>query len=684
MQNPLPTLSDRAYSGISLVLFLGLSVLFFRAFFFEITLPVHQWAQADRLAIAFKFYESNFNFFVPRSYSMTSIDGIIGVELQWVSYLSALLGLVFGKSAIPFIFKSLTLGCWIVAQLFVQRLMLQKTQRFALSLLLPLFLWTSPLLVYYAFSYLPDIAALSVFLIGMTYFARLIEKPDLRQARRVLWICTFAALTKLMLAFYLPIIVLASAFFLYRKNPPAATSTLFRYGLHVLLAMAVLIGYFFYIKYLQNMSESYIFLSEARPYEGSFSELMKYLHKVFMMHQRQYLSQPVYTLLIIWVLFALITWGRSFRKRTPLALLLLGFMVAGSLGIYLLSAQFWIHDYYAINAAFPSVILAVALGVLGLTDLLQKAPELWKNLISLLGVLATVYMIFPTYSTYLDRATNLNRVRKPQAWLLEAKIPHEQIAFPDKAKVLVNRGEAPNLALVYFQQDGVIQETSHPLTVVHKMIGEEFEYLIVSEGEAKRLQQKAPCIMEYLDMHHQGNNYRVYRLKSFLGWEKEENETGIKLSSDFEAILPCDTLPVPVAHSGERADVLSQNRVYGYNLKVPFYRLGLSEGKSYRLEGKVWLRSESETLSDSSGSPVYLWVFEDDYRSTHNRKLYSTFFKPRKHAPWQAFSFSCSLPKNRDPNNWFSLFFSFPNEGGEQVLVDDLEVQLIKEEEGKE
>jgi hypothetical protein len=93
-------LPTRVAHWAALGIFVVLSLVFYAPFLRYMPEGLHAWAQADRLALAINFYDFGFDFWHPRTSSLTSIGGITGVELPLPAYLAALGGVVFGRGAI--------------------------------------------------------------------------------------------------------------------------------------------------------------------------------------------------------------------------------------------------------------------------------------------------------------------------------------------------------------------------------------------------------------------------------------------------------------------------------------------------------------------------------------------------------------------------------------------------------
>ena len=130
-------------------------VILFLFFFLFVFLPyanekprgIHQWAQADRLAIAERFTE-NRSVTNPATLSMKSDDGRVGVEFSGYQYLIAQpfkWGL--NHNYLPFIYRFLTFSIFF-SVFFMLVFKLLKNEGFWFKIATFIGLFSSPILLY--------------------------------------------------------------------------------------------------------------------------------------------------------------------------------------------------------------------------------------------------------------------------------------------------------------------------------------------------------------------------------------------------------------------------------------------------------------------------------------------------------------------------------------------------------
>src|SRR5690606_15954491 len=164
---------------------------------------IHAWAQADRLALAIGFYDNGMNFFKPRTYNQNSIDGITGVEFPLPAYLAALAGKIFGRDHISMLFRliSIIIGCTGLLFLFMAGY--KRTKDFIYSMFTPLFVFCSPMFIYYTCSYLPDANAVGLLFVAFYYILDYLEHQSSRALLLSLFFLTLATLIKTSTGLYL-------------------------------------------------------------------------------------------------------------------------------------------------------------------------------------------------------------------------------------------------------------------------------------------------------------------------------------------------------------------------------------------------------------------------------------------------------------------------------------------------
>ncbi len=665
------------------IIFLLQCLWYYQPVYQELLLPIHAWAQADRLSVAFQFYENGFHFFKPQSFSVLPIDQVVGIELPLQSYLTALLALLFGKAQIPLLYKLITLSLWFVALLSLCRLIFDFSKNMWLSLLPLLFAFCSPLLMYYSFNYLPDIAGFSLLVIGFcqaVYFAEK-EESKLKKALLALWIGVFAALTKLLVSFYLPFLVVFLLHAMYRKGGLHWKKHVAVLLAHAAAGMGSILGYYFYIKYLQKAYDSYIFLSKANPLSGSWGEIKSYLlDQVLAEWQFDYLSLPGYGLALL-CLAGAFAGGFFFRKKAgKYALLALGFLLGGLAGIYLMGNQLIAHDYYLINILFPILMFALAAAAI-------IWGKVWAKITIKLNVFLLLALAFCFYlgikqaeQQYRLRCKYKNIVKGPESnWLKEAMIESDSLPLARDEAILLPAGLAPNEGLVYFQRRGITfpwkKYLEKPDQLLEFTESKKVRHLILFKEQQVALAHKKPCFFDYFEQIYEGNNYLIYRRNSLIGWHQEREADTIRWFTSFENTQPCDS-SLYLSKSGKGATRLGEKKRFSQGFLLPVRDLGLIDTeKPWKIKGEVCLLAHPDSCSGAR--EIKLWSFLGDRYTEQNLLSLSMQLAPDE--KWQKMLFEFSLPQREKAKEYLKLFFSYPDEKPGIIYIDDLSLSFYED-----
>ncbi len=130
---------------------------------------VHQGAQCDRASLAQNYYYNGLRFFYPEVNETFCGDGIVSVEMPLPSYFAAILYKFFGYNEQWFrllTFTFFTIGMYALFLWF--KLYFKTLTAFALLLIIN----SSPIILFYSISFLPDIVSLSLVLVAWYLFFR--------------------------------------------------------------------------------------------------------------------------------------------------------------------------------------------------------------------------------------------------------------------------------------------------------------------------------------------------------------------------------------------------------------------------------------------------------------------------------------------------------------------------------
>ncbi|SNC77214.1 hypothetical protein SAMN06265337_3796 [Hymenobacter gelipurpurascens] len=469
----------------AILVFVGAALLFYLPYLQWLPRGIHEWAQADRLALALNFYDRGMDFFHPRTFSVASIDSVTGVEFPLPAYLAALLGKVAGRQYISLLFRVITITVSVTGYYFLFRIVFAHTQNFAAALLPGFFLLASPVFAYYSGNYLPDPASASLVFMGLYYVQHFwFQQRRLGYLAIGLGLLTLAALLKISSVIYLGATVVPLLGLSYFQPAVFNRKQKLLFLLILVLAGAALVGYTIYNKYLNAAYASDLFLAAPRPITTPEERFYVWQRITELWWQEYFIALDYWLLRLgagLAVLGALIHW-----RLWPRHLIVVGFLgiavVGGRLFYELMGLQFVDHDYYFISPYIPLAVLVVMLGLIGLDKLVGHQ---WYVQVALLALV--VLLGFNGYRQHQARMADPYRSFSDYyayRWMQEgaAELARQQV--PASARVLVLGEPDPNLALVYFDRRGLTWQADLAAlpedAILQKMVDLGLSYLIMS------------------------------------------------------------------------------------------------------------------------------------------------------------------------------------------------------------
>ncbi|WP_276135022.1 ArnT family glycosyltransferase [Polluticoccus soli] len=440
------------------LVFLVMCFVYYADLVFMYPFGFHEWAQADRLALALKFYDNGMNFFKPATFNLTSIKGVTGVEFPIQSWLAAALGHVFGRENISTCFRLLTLGISYAGLSALFLLCYRHTRDIIVSLLVPVFFMCSPIFIYYSCSYLPDTAAVSLCFVGFYFFDRYISDSRFRDLSKAIAFLTLAALIKTstgtMLIGIMGITVLWAPL-RTRIYAPGKVAGVFLYS------VVALIAYYFYNQYLNKTYQSTLFLAKPYPFqEGEFDTYVNHAFKDFWI--REYFVLPQYLLLVGIPAAGIPLLSKSREGRTVLATL--GLFVLGVVAMALLFGhQFIQHDYYVVSIYFPLFGFMLINSVVAIRQQIEEKPARISIRSFAIGAMLILF-VFADHHTYRrihlsdDRYYSGWKDNFSTAWLKGTDKQLDELGVSRKEHVVVVGENAPNLSFVYLDRSGYLLE----------------------------------------------------------------------------------------------------------------------------------------------------------------------------------------------------------------------------------
>lgn len=315
---------------------------------------MHQGAQSDRASVAFNYFQYSMNFLEPRVMESRGFNGITGLEFPIIQYITAILYKIFGFHHFIYRIVMGTIvfgGCfaaWNIIQLFIDKRIHQY---------LFFTLWySSPILIFYTFSFIPDMAALSFSMIAWFYFLKYYFFNHTQKYFLIyLVFITLAGLIKI--TFLIPHMVLIglaivqkldSKIFRFKFNHD------FKFWLKWCLPIIPILIWYNYANHLTVTTWNFHFLQKTNPANSisSFFENTRFAFSTWT--SRIYLTTGIVAMLTLYVT-SLVKYWNQLDLLGWISLLLL----AGFLGVFILfNGQYRHHDYYFI-LLFPAVFFGL-------------------------------------------------------------------------------------------------------------------------------------------------------------------------------------------------------------------------------------------------------------------------------------------------------------------------------------
>lgn len=441
---------------ISIFLFIAILVFFSVTYYHEMLFMwpggIHDWAQSDRLSLAMNFYDRGMNFFKPATHNLWPEDGITGVEFPIQSYVAALAGKFLGRNHISTCFRLIDVVISCTGLLFLFLACYRATKDFIFSLVPPLFMYCSPIYVYYTCNYLPDAAACSISFIAFYFLLEYIDTSLKRSLVCTIALLTLATLIKTSVGIYL--LGFMGYVFLQRvlrRDHFNVKDNVF-YVFACAVSLTLVIGYALYNRYLNETYHSSVFLAKVRPFK-SWDEVSYYFNSSFkFLWIDEYFVLPQYLMLVAIVApgIAMLTGNAAGKKR----ILMLLIFLAGCICMgYLMGSQLLIHDYYVVSIFLPFFAFAMLVSVIAIFQgTIFPVGRRALRISFFAGVL--IIFFFSDFHIHQRLRPDFKGINPGIPWAAHGAIMLDELHVPKSEKMLVLGEDAPNIALVYFDRRG--------------------------------------------------------------------------------------------------------------------------------------------------------------------------------------------------------------------------------------
>jgi hypothetical protein len=324
---------------------------------------IHQFRQADCLSLADNYYNGNWNLFKPSLnilFSDGNTTGQSAGEFPLLYYFVAILWKLFGKH--EFIFRLVTIAVTFAGMFAFFKLAFGLLKNYFWALASVVFLFSSPIFVFYTNNFLVNVPAFSIMLVALSYFYKFWNSGDNRHFFICMAFYLLAGLFKVssLLSFFaIGAIYLAdvSKLIQFKKEGPVFTHPLKQLiGFGAVLAGVV--SWYAYAAHYSKVHGGEYTYNGISSYWSTAPAVVKeaiYCIKHFMPYQIYAPSAFIYMALCFLVLLV------NFRRVGAvwllcIPLLMLGYFIFVMLFFYSLNG----HDYYHIDFLIIPLLLNLA------------------------------------------------------------------------------------------------------------------------------------------------------------------------------------------------------------------------------------------------------------------------------------------------------------------------------------
>jgi hypothetical protein len=415
----------------------------------EVADGIHVWRQSDGLSIAYKYYSEGIAFFETEMHNRLSGEGKAVGEFPGMYYLVALLYHVFGVKV--WVYRGLWLLITFLGYFSLFKFCSRVLQDPLWGILIALFTFTSPILIVYGISFIPDPIALAFLFISWYFMQVYWESRKWKHLVLVVFFTWLSAVLKITcLISIIALIALYGAQLIRSKWQKVPTSkrdhVVFVAG--GVTALLIFSWYAFASCYNDLHSTTYFFLRTApiwevlddidRINESLQGWLREYFYKV-----------GRYVVYVFAILLALPFFNRSSLGRFWYFFYLL--CILGFISFALLfSYQFIQHDYYVIGLLFV-VPLTVLLFVKKYQFLLNKRWYYNRTAQLLFAVLLVFSVLHGTERARERFAFHTHWLDKD---LYDLRDKLADYGIDSKDLVLVPHDPSPNITLYAINMNG--------------------------------------------------------------------------------------------------------------------------------------------------------------------------------------------------------------------------------------
>ncbi len=435
---------------IFITFFVITSVLLHYRSFNKPPTSIHAWAQSDHYCLSLGFLENGFDFFHPKTYSLThqfppvkelkDPQGITAVDFPILHYCVALLMYILGDSS-PWVFRFVSL-LWSFFALGFLFGTVQKEKGIGIALFVVGFIAFQPIYCYYQNGFHVSSAALNTLIVGICLMMKYLKYEKYRYFLLAMAFMTLAALMRF--THLISLISLGAMYFILSiKN-----KRLDKHLWYILGCICIVLGYFVYNQYLA-LEYGSVFLN--KPMVPDSLEVFKYQLLVIVDTYLKGFLPPFHIISLAILISLFLKFNRNKigyvqKKALWLIFLFIGASTFTLLMTYHLSA----HGYYSLDVWMPLIISSILLMITKIDNEILYSRKLKRT-----GIVLMVGMIL--FASFIQERRYTKNVEESKTDIVINNFMDSRgflnSLIPENTKVLIICGSGWNTPMVGWQRN---------------------------------------------------------------------------------------------------------------------------------------------------------------------------------------------------------------------------------------
>ncbi len=667
-------LSNKQTIPLLVLILVTLSILLYHNTISLFPAFIHAWTQSERYALALGFLNNGFDFFHPCTFNLQTLNGITRVDFPINEYIVALLMKLFGTTS-PAVFRIYTVVISNVGLVYLYLLAKRITGSDLKSFVAVVFVFLSPVYVYYQAGFIPSVPAIAFVFAGCYYYFSYLESSTKKQFAVAVFFLLLASLVRIPFLIFLIAVVVHQAWnYLKRKKVNGFETVVFA-------ASFLLFGmYYRYNVHLGRMYGS-MFLDSFLPAKN-FDDFKAVLSQIYEVWLLQYFTKAHYLLLLLCVLYSIyagLTANENLRVAKKYWFHL--FIITCGTGLYFLMMlkQYYDHDYYFLDSLFVPVVLFFIL-VLASVPLQSKVQ---KAFLSILFALCATVMFIDSDKNQTERTTTYewDRVEMSRQNFTGMDKFLDSAGISKDAKILVIDAYSTNIPLILMNRKGyTVYQTSRDDAFM-PLIKYPWDFVAIQDALlVSDVIRYCPVVTSMLDKVTGNGKVSVYRrkkmqttsLKEFLKIDLANTIYAHQLNFDSAVtdkhFTACDVTSSAQFHSSPYSGILNTQAEYGATLNFVGKELSDLQNAKVLVSGYVF--------NESPVRDVQLVASVSDAAVTSYYNSYDIKLQIKKTKCWQKFEMQFVLPSSIKSSAHLGIYLW--NKNKETVYYDDLEFIVYK------